>query len=393
MVSLKDELSGFGRLVRSSKSVPDLSESKCSPAIHKLSSPAVSCQRPTTTPTPRLSQCSSTQKSRALSQNVTVMNLKEESEGSDLASSMEELTKKSKGGRIVPSRFRAAAAMKKKVVNKILDKSSGPKLKRQNAEHLKLHSTVIEESKLMPSLNWELSVMKSEYSPVEVPECTTILESCLVPPPQSEDDAMEKIDFDELLFSEMDITRRNYLGKYQENAERNLLLLEEETQRLRREIFEYKHEYLMRENKKQLNLVIEQQMEFLKLALPSIWQFKIQYKILGQALDATRHSLQVRNIHMSDDPRENLENLKVHLKTTQQVLTGLGLGMDKEDSKALAEIKELGVTALNTDKEMKSFFGKIEETAYYISRETVLLHQELNEQVLGMDVSARGIFK
>lgn len=49
------------------------------------------------------------------------------------------------------------------------------------------------------------------------------------------------------------------MKEYQEKAERNLLLLEEENQRLRRETFEYKQEYLMRENKKQLNSVIEQQ--------------------------------------------------------------------------------------------------------------------------------------
>lgn len=52
------------------------------------------------------------------------------------------------------------------------------------------------------------------------------------------------------------------------------------------------------------------QMECLKLALPCIQQFKNQYKSLGRALDATRHSLQVKNIHMSDDPREDLGKFK-----------------------------------------------------------------------------------
>ncbi|XP_032902834.1 HAUS augmin-like complex subunit 8 [Amblyraja radiata] len=315
--------------------------------------------------------------------------IKDES-GSNLTSSMEEFREKLKGGRVVPSRFREAAAMKKKVVNKIHDQSSGPELKRHNAEKklFNLHSTGIEESMLVPP-DWDLSVMKSEYSPVEVPECTATFESSLVSPTLSEDDAIEKMDCDSLLFSYMAITREISLEKYQENAERNLLLLEEENQRSRRETFEYKQEYLIRENKKQLNSVIEQQMECLKLALPCLQQFKNQYKSLGQALDATRHSLQVRNIHMSDDPREDLENLKVHLRTTEQLLD---VGIDKDYSKALAENKELAETVENTDKEIKSFSRKIDELASSTSRETVL-HQELDEQDLGMDVLSLGIFK
>ncbi|XP_051893884.1 HAUS augmin-like complex subunit 8 isoform X2 [Pristis pectinata] len=396
--TLKGELSGSGRQVKSSKSVPDLSESKYLSAAQKTSSTAMHCQRPTMAPTPtktRLSQCSSTQKTHGASQNITIKKYKEENEGSDLSTSMEQCIRKLKGARVVPSRFRQAAAMRKKVVNKGHEKSSASELKRLNAEkkHLDLHSTGLEEGMLMPSLNWDLSAVKSEYSPVEVPECPTIMESTLVSPPLSEEDEIDAMDFDELLFFYMTTTRENYLEKYQENAERNLLLLEEQNQRLGREIFEYKQKYIMWENKKQLNSIIDQQMDHFKQVAPRVQLFKIQYKSLAQALDATRHSLQVKNIYMSEDPREDLEKLKMYLETTQQLLNGLGLGIDKENTEALAAFKELGVTVQDTDKEMKSFIRKIEEMASCISRETALLHQELDVQIMGMDVSAKGIFK
>ncbi|XP_072100409.1 HAUS augmin-like complex subunit 8 [Mobula birostris] len=399
--TLKDELSGSGRKIRSSVSVPDLSESKNLPTAQRSSSTAM---RPTTIPTSTrlsLSQCSSTQKKHGTSQNKTIKkSTKEENEGSDLASSMEVYNKKLKGARVVSSRFREAAATRKKVVNKGHEKNSGPELKRLNAakKNIALHSTGIEESMLMPSLDWDLSVMKPEISPVEVPEYTGNMESALnitsqMAPHLSEEDNIEQMDFDELLFSYMTIKRENSLEKYQDDAERNLLLLEEQNQRLRREIFEYKQEYIMREKKKQLSLIIEQQMELLKQVVPSLKQFKVQYKSLGQALDATRHSLPVENIYMSEDPREDLAKLKIDLETTQQLLKGLRLGVDKENSNALSVFKELGVTAENTVKEMKSFFRNIEEMASFISRETALIHQELDEEVLGMDVSMKGIFK
>ncbi|XP_069779319.1 HAUS augmin-like complex subunit 8 [Narcine bancroftii] len=397
MAAEKDELSGCGRQIRSSKSATDLSESKSSSNAQKPSSSAMPCQRPTVSSIAsklRLTQSNSTLKTRGVSQHINIKKSnKEKNEGLNPESSVEECTKKLKGARIVPSRFREAAAMRKKVVNKSHEESSRPELKRSNAERkpIDLHSTGLEESMLMPSLNWDLSAMKPEYSTLEVPECTTVEESTSLSPLLSEDEEIEKMNFDTLLFSYMAVTRENNLQKYQEKAEQNLLLLEEENQHLRKKIFEEKQEYLLRENKKRLNSIIGQQMELLKLVVPVIQQFKIQYQCFGQALDATRHSLPVKNVYVSEDPRKDLENLKKHLETSQQLLSELRA--DREHFNSLAEIKELGVTVENAAKGMKSYFGKIEEMASCVSRESVLLHQNLDEQALGMDVSAKGIFK
>ncbi|XP_067824532.1 HAUS augmin-like complex subunit 8 isoform X2 [Heptranchias perlo] len=396
---LNEDSNGSSNLLKSSKSVPDLSESRYLSITNQPPSSAVLCRTPTPV-TQRVSQGGifqrATPKPHAVSQNVSHKKLyREENEGSGLMPSMEEYIRKSKGAREVQSRFREAAAMKKKVVSKGHEKSSGPGLKRLNIEKksLDLHSTGLEESMLMPSLNWDLSAMKPEYSTIAMPEyMTSVIESAL-PPSLSDEDAIEVHDFNALLYSYMAITREKNLAKYQEKAERNLLLIEEENHHLRREIFQQKQELLLQEKQKQLDKIIDQQMELLRPVLASIQQFKIQYKSLGQALDTTRHSLQMKNISMSEDLRENLEELKIYLETTTKLLDGLGLRPDTDNSKALAGIKELGAAVAKTDTEMRSFFAKIEEVASCISRETALIHQELDEQALGMEVSAKGIFK
>uniref|UniRef100_UPI00398E52A3 HAUS augmin-like complex subunit 8 n=1 Tax=Pristiophorus japonicus TaxID=55135 RepID=UPI00398E52A3 len=313
------------------------------------------------------------------------------------ASPMEEHTKKLKGAREVPSRFREGANLKKKVVTRILAKSPGPGtgLKRQTVEKKKpnLNSTGLEESMLMPSLNWDVSAMGSEYSAIEMPEAlTTIQESTLIPS-LSEEDLIEVHCVDALLFSYMAIMREKSLAKYQEQAERNLLLIEEENQRLRRKKFQQKQALLLQEKEKQFYAIVDQQIELLRPVVVAMQPFKMQYKSLGQALDTTRHSLQTKNIYVSEDPSENLEELKSHLKITKQLLDGLGFRTDMDNSKALAGIKELGTAVTEADTEMKRFFAKIEELSSCVSRETALLHQELDEHALGMEESAKGIFK
>ncbi|XP_067872248.1 HAUS augmin-like complex subunit 8 isoform X2 [Heterodontus francisci] len=397
--SLNEDSNGSGTLLKSSKSVPNLNDSLYLATTPKSPLPAVPCQRPAPTHTPtrqRLNQCEAfqhvTPKPRVSSQNASHKKLyKEENKGSDLASSMEEYIGKPKGARIVPSRFREAAAMKKKVVSRGHEKISEPGLKRLNIKKKcsDLHSTGLEESALMPSLNWDLSAMKSEYSAIEVPECiTSVLEPTLCPS-LSEEDAVEVHNFDALLYSYLACTRENNLAKYQEKAEQYLLLIEEENQHLRREIFQQKQEILLQEKKKQLDGIVEQQIEHLRPVVASIQQFKIKHKSFGQALDTTRHSLQMKNVYMSEDPRKNLEELKIHLKTTNQLLDELGLKPDRNNSKTGSELAE---AAVKTETEMKSFLAKIEEVASCISRETTLIHQELDEQALGMKISAKGIF-
>ncbi|XP_078054936.1 uncharacterized protein haus8 isoform X3 [Mustelus asterias] len=337
--------SGSGILLKSSKSVPNLSDSRNMCTTPKSPLPATPCPRPRPTHSPRqkLSQCDTLQrvtpKPHAAFQNTSCKKLyKDESKGSDIGSSMDECSGKMKGARVVPSRFREAATMKKKAVGKGNEKSSEPGLKRLNVKKRcsDLHSTGLEESAFLPSLNWDLSAMKPEFSAIEVPEYTNSVLEPVLSPTLPEEDAIEVHNFDALLYS--------YLA----------LML-----------------------------------EHLRPVVASNQQFKIQYRSFGQALDTTRHSLQTKNIYRSEDLRKNLEELKIHLKTTYQLLDGLGLRSDRSNSKAGIE---LGEAAAKTDTEIKSFFTKIEELASCISRETTLIHQELDEEALGMKVSAKGIF-
>ncbi|XP_038633350.1 HAUS augmin-like complex subunit 8 isoform X4 [Scyliorhinus canicula] len=370
--SFTEDSNGSSTLLKSSKSVPNLSDSRNVFTTQKSPLPTTPYLRPASTHTPkhRLSQCDTfqriTPKPRAASQSTSLKNVhKEESKVLDIGSSMEEHSGKAKGARAVQSRFREAAAMKKKVVVKDHEKSSGSGLKRLNVKKKfsDLHSTVLEESALLPSLNWDLSVMKPELSSIGMPEHTySVLEPAL---------------------------RENKLATYQEKAEEYLLPMEENNEHFRRGLFQQKQELILQEKNKQMDGMVEQQLEHLQPVVASNQQFEIQYRTFGQALDTTRHGLQMKNISTSEDLRQNLEELKIHLKSTHQLLDGLGLQSDGSNSKAESELRE---AAAKTETEMKSFFVKIEEVASYISRETALIHQELDEEDLGINVSAKGIF-
>ncbi|XP_072450386.1 HAUS augmin-like complex subunit 8 isoform X2 [Chiloscyllium punctatum] len=377
--SFNEDFNESGILLRSSKSVPNLSDSSKLFITPKSPLPTTPGQRPASTRTPKslaASQSSSLKKSS-----------REESKGSDTGSSMEQCTGRPKGARVVPSRFREAAAVKKKVVTKGPEKSSESVLKSglsMKKKCMDLHSTGLEESALMPSLNWDLSAMKPEFSAIEMPECTNSVLEAVLSPTLSEDDAAEVHNFDALLYSYLASKRENNLAKYQERAEECLLQIEEENQHLRKEIFQQKQNLILLEKNKALDGVVEQQLEHLRPVVASIQQFKTQYKAFSNALDTTRHSLQTKNIYISEDLQKFLEELKVHLRTTYQILGELG--PDRQNSKTG---NELGKVAVMTDTEMKSFFVKIEELASSISRETTLLHQELDEEALGMEVSAK----
>ncbi|XP_072338293.1 HAUS augmin-like complex subunit 8 isoform X2 [Scyliorhinus torazame] len=395
--SFTEDSNGSSTLLKSSKSVPNLSDSRNVFTTQKSPLPTTPYLRPASTHTPRhrLSQCDTfqriTPKPHAASQNTSHKNVhKEESKVSDIGSSMEEYSGKAKGARIVQSRFREAAAMKKKVVIKDHEKSSGPGLKRLNIKKKcsDLHSTVLEESVLLPSLNWDLSAMK-QLSSIGMPEHTySVLEPALSPT-LPEEDATEVNNFDALLYSYMYSMRENKLATYQEKAEEYLLPMEEDNQHFRRGIFQQKQELILQGKNKQIDGMVEQQLEHLQPVVASNQQFEIQYRSFGQALDTTRHGLQMKNISTSEDLRQNLEELKIHLKSTHQLLDGRGLQSDGSNSKAEIELRE---AAAKTETQMKSYFGKIEEVASYISRETALIHQELDEEDLGMKVSAKGIF-
>ncbi|XP_038633348.1 HAUS augmin-like complex subunit 8 isoform X2 [Scyliorhinus canicula] len=395
--SFTEDSNGSSTLLKSSKSVPNLSDSRNVFTTQKSPLPTTPYLRPASTHTPkhRLSQCDTfqriTPKPRAASQSTSLKNVhKEESKVLDIGSSMEEHSGKAKGARAVQSRFREAAAMKKKVVVKDHEKSSGSGLKRLNVKKKfsDLHSTVLEESALLPSLNWDLSVMK-QLSSIGMPEHTySVLEPALSPT-LPEEDATEVNNFDALLYSYMYSMRENKLATYQEKAEEYLLPMEENNEHFRRGLFQQKQELILQEKNKQMDGMVEQQLEHLQPVVASNQQFEIQYRTFGQALDTTRHGLQMKNISTSEDLRQNLEELKIHLKSTHQLLDGLGLQSDGSNSKAESELRE---AAAKTETEMKSFFVKIEEVASYISRETALIHQELDEEDLGINVSAKGIF-
>ncbi|XP_012519699.1 PREDICTED: HAUS augmin-like complex subunit 8 [Propithecus coquereli] len=82
-------------------------------------------------------------------------------------------------------------------------------------------------------------------------------------------------------------------------------------------------------------------------------RFKEQYKTFATALDATRHELPMRSIHLEGDGQQFLDALQSELKTTQKLLEDLGIGNSEENVQVLDLLGELKDVAVEKDLELR----------------------------------------
>uniref|UniRef100_A0A087YKU8 HAUS augmin-like complex, subunit 8 n=1 Tax=Poecilia formosa TaxID=48698 RepID=A0A087YKU8_POEFO len=106
-------------------------------------------------------------------------------------------------------------------------------------------------------------------------------------------------------------------AKFKAEAAAKLLQNMEEEQRLHRKVKEKKHQYLLMEKKKQLNELLDLQIDILTPVAEAANQFTKDYKSFAAAVDSTRHELPVKNFYINGDGKEflgcyNVYNLKRH---------------------------------------------------------------------------------
>ncbi|XP_067169074.1 HAUS augmin-like complex subunit 8 isoform X3 [Apteryx mantelli] len=104
-----------------------------------------------------------------------------------------------------------------------------------------------------------------------------------------------------LLLTYLRVKAGKNLAQLEEKAEENLLMLCEEKERQQQKLYELKREFLLEEQEQKLEDVLNKQMEVLAPLVPVCEQFKEQYKSFAASLDATRHELPVKNIHIEGD--------------------------------------------------------------------------------------------
>ncbi|NWQ62001.1 HAUS8 protein, partial [Neopipo cinnamomea] len=189
-----------------------------------------------------------------------------------------------------------------------------------------------------------------------------------------------------LLLTYLRIKAEKNLAKLEEKVEQNLMMLCEEKQRQQEKLWELKREILLKEREQRLSETLDKQIEVLSPLVPACEQFREQYKSFAACLDATRHELPVKNIHIEGDKRAYLDELGKQLKITQELLTEIMPSHSEDCSKALTALKELKEASQKLDKELQRSFREVQNLSFEVSKEVSLHNQSACEEKHGLDV-------
>ncbi|XP_036410712.1 HAUS augmin-like complex subunit 8 [Megalops cyprinoides] len=166
-------------------------------------------------------------------------------------------------------------------------------------------------------------------------------------------------------------------------AEHNLLLVMEEEERLRKKVHEKKRQHLLLEKHKQLNDLLDLQSTALAPVSAAAKQFTQEYKTFATAVDTTRHELPVKNFHIEGDRREFLDKAEACLKESEAVLRGCVRGACHESDRALELLGEMQRESRELHEQLTGGFSELLELSSLVSRQTVQIHQSLEEERIG----------
>ncbi|NXM68621.1 HAUS8 protein, partial [Serilophus lunatus] len=200
------------------------------------------------------------------------------------------------------------------------------------------------------------------------------------------------VESETLLLTYLRIKAEKNLAKLEEKAEKNLLMLCKEKQRQQEKLWELKREILLQEKEQNLSEALDQQMEVLSPLVPVCEQFKEQYKTFAASLDANRHELPIKNIHIEGDKQTYLDELGKQLTITQELLTEVMPRHSGDSAKALSALKELKEVSQKLNEELQRSFTDVQTLSYEVSKEVSLHNQSVCEESHGLDVVKRWYF-
>ncbi|XP_014808280.1 PREDICTED: HAUS augmin-like complex subunit 8 [Calidris pugnax] len=118
---------------------------------------------------------------------------------------------------------------------------------------------------------------------------------------REDSDVLELLESQTLLLTCLRIKAGNNLAEIEEKGEKDLITLCEEKERQQEKLFKLKREILLKEREQKLDDALDKQIEVLSSLVPVCERFKEQYKSFAVSLDATRHELPIKNIHIEGD--------------------------------------------------------------------------------------------
>ncbi|XP_063259420.1 HAUS augmin-like complex subunit 8 isoform X2 [Prinia subflava] len=257
-----------------------------------------------------------------------------------------------------------------------------------------LQSTLLDEGKMkLPDL--DISAIhdksdskKSSCSESASGEDSEINKTSRVSDKKTRDsrDVMAELESETLLLTFLRIKAEKRVAKVEEIAEKDLLMLCEEKRREQRRLWELKREVLLKETEEKLNETLDKQIEVLSPLVAVCEQFKEQYKSFAASLDATRHELPIKNIHVEGDKQTYLDELGKQLMITQELLTEVMPNHSEDCEKALGALKELKEVSQQLSKGLQRSFTDVQDLSFAASKEVSLHNQYVCEENHGLDV-------
>ncbi|XP_032025949.1 HAUS augmin-like complex subunit 8 isoform X4 [Hylobates moloch] len=205
-------------------------------------------------------------------------------------------------------------------------------------------------------------------------------------------EAMEMMESQTLLLTLLSVKMENNLAEFERRAEKNLLIMCKEKEKLQKKAHELKRRLLLSQRKQELADVLDAQIEMLSPFEAVATRFKEQYRTFATALDTTRHELPMRSIHLEGDGQQLLDALQHELVTTQRLLGDLDVGNSVENVQVLDLLSELKDVTAKKDLELRRSFAQVLELSAEASKEAALANQEVWEETQGMAPPSRWYF-
>uniref|UniRef100_H2QFQ1 HAUS augmin like complex subunit 8 n=1 Tax=Pan troglodytes TaxID=9598 RepID=H2QFQ1_PANTR len=205
-------------------------------------------------------------------------------------------------------------------------------------------------------------------------------------------EAMEMMESQTLLLTLLSVKMENNLAEFERRAEKNLLIMCKEKEKLQEKAHDLKRRLLLSQRKRELADVLDAQIEMLSPFEAVATRFKEQYRTFATALDTTRHELPVRSIHLEGDRQQLLDALQQELVTTQRLLGELDVGDSEENVQVLDLLRELKDVTVKKDLELRRSFAQVLELSAEASKEAALANQEVWEETQGMAPPSRWYF-
>ncbi|KGL77114.1 HAUS augmin-like complex subunit 8, partial [Tinamus guttatus] len=188
-----------------------------------------------------------------------------------------------------------------------------------------------------------------------------------------------------LLLTYLRVKIERNVAQLEEEAEENLIMLCEEKERLQEKLCELTRELQLEEQEQALEDALDRQMELLTPLVTVCEKFKEQYKTFATSLDATRHELPVKNIHIEGDKLTYLDKLQKHLTVTQELLAEVAPTWEEENVEACTDLKEFKKVLEELDKELQRGYSNVQNLSSEVSKEVSLHNQRICEENHGLD--------